>query len=60
MTEILSIPSSYTGIHQFHKYWEKKPLDVVSDIVEKLCPEDGTVIDPFMGYGSIAHYCKRI
>ena len=35
-----------------------KPLTVVMEIVDTLCPENGTVLDPFAGSGTTAIACK--
>lgn len=36
------------------KYWGKKPHNIWSDYIETYCPENGTVLDPFMGSGIVA------
>lgn len=33
------------------KYWGRKPHNIWSDYIEHYCPEDGVVLDPFMGSG---------
>lgn len=36
------------------KYWGKKPHNIWSDFIKCYCPEDGIVLDPFMGSGLVA------
>lgn len=33
------------------KYWGRKPHNIWSDYIQHYCPEDGVVLDPFMGSG---------
>lgn len=33
------------------KYWGRKPHNIWSDYISHYCPEDGIVLDPFMGSG---------
>ena len=33
------------------KYWGRKPHNIWSDYISHYCPEDGVVLDPFMGSG---------
>jgi DNA methylase len=49
--ESLSDPDSYRGLYAFHKYWGKKPAEPVRYLIQHLCPENGLVIDPFLGSG---------
>lgn len=43
-------PAMYTPM----KYWGKKPHNIWSDFIDCYCPEDGVVLDPFMGSGIVA------
>jgi len=42
---------TYTGIYAMHKYWSKKPYNVVRDFIEKYSNQNDVVIDPFCGSG---------
>jgi DNA modification methylase len=42
-------PIGYKGLHAFHKYWGKKPLEPLVYLIDKLTESSGLVIDPFMG-----------
>lgn len=35
-----------------HNYMARKPFNIVSEIIKKLCPENGIVYDPMMGSGT--------
>ena len=45
------IPKSYTGIYSMHKYWSKKPFNVISKYVEEYTKPNDIVLDPFLGSG---------
>lgn len=44
-------PSTYKGIYAMHKYWSKKPPNIVAYLIEKYSKEGDIVLDPFSGYG---------
>lgn len=45
------IPKSYTGIYSMHKYWSKKPFNVVDKYIQTYTKSGDIVLDPFMGSG---------
>lgn len=47
-------PAGYQGLYNFHKYWGKKPSELMRDLVTCLSPQGGLILDPFVGYGAIA------
>lgn len=47
-------PATYKGLQNLHKYWGKKPSDLMAFLVDNFCPKNGSVLDPFMGYGSVS------
>ncbi len=51
-TPVLSA-QRYPPRHTLHKYWGKKPANVVSDYVLRHAPRGGTVLDPFSGSGIV-------
>lgn len=51
-------PTSYTGLQGFHKYWGKKPTDTLSTLIQRLCPPNGVVVDPFLGSGLLTRSCR--
>jgi len=44
-------PSTYKGIYAMHKYWSKKPPNIVAFFIEKYSQKGEVVLDPFSGYG---------
>jgi len=49
--EDADIPKSYTGIYSMHKYWSKKPYNIVRQFILKYSDENDIVLDPFAGSG---------
>jgi DNA modification methylase len=45
------IAESYTGIYGMHKYWSKKPYNILQDFILRYTKEGDIVIDPFCGSG---------
>lgn len=45
------VAESYTGIYGVHKYWSKKPYNIIRDFILRYTKEDDIVIDPFCGSG---------
>jgi DNA modification methylase len=44
-------PFTYKGIYAMHKYWSKKPPNIVAYFIEKYSKKGDIVLDPFSGYG---------
>ena len=42
---------SYKGIYAVHKYWSKKPHNIIRHFIEKYSKEREIVLDPFCGSG---------
>jgi len=42
---------SYTGIYSMHKYWSKKPFNIIRDFVLNYSKKGEIVLDPFCGSG---------
>jgi DNA modification methylase len=45
------VPESYTGMYAMHKYWSKKPFNLVRNLILKYSNKDDIVMDPFCGSG---------
>jgi len=43
--------STYKGIYALHKYWSKKPYNVIRHFILKYTDEGDIVLDPFCGSG---------
>jgi len=46
------VAESYTGIYSMHKYWSKKPFNIIRDFVLKYSHDNEIVFDPFCGSGT--------
>ena len=44
-------PDSYTGFYSMHKYWSKKPHNLVQNLITKYTTKGNIVLDPFCGSG---------
>jgi len=47
-------PVTYKGLYSMHKYWGKKPHNIVRSFIECYTEEGQVVMDPFCGYGVTA------
>lgn len=47
-------PEAHTAEYIWHKYWARKPHNVVRQFIEHYCPPGGIVLDPFSGSGVTA------
>jgi len=45
------VAKPYTGIYAMHKYWSKKPYNVVRDFILRYTNKGEIVLDPFCGSG---------
>lgn len=43
---------THTPEYLMHKYWARKPHNVISDCISKIIKTNGVIIDPFCGSGS--------
>ncbi|MDW8403591.1 DNA methyltransferase [Chloroflexus sp.] len=44
-------PETYTGRYAMHKYWSKKPFNLVSHYIKKYSSLNDIILDPFCGSG---------
>jgi hypothetical protein len=49
--EISHKAKSYTGLYALHKYWGKKPYNIMADFIDKYTSPNEIVLDPFLGSG---------
>jgi len=42
---------SYTDIYHMHRYWSKKPSEVIREYINTYTSKGDIVLDPFCGYG---------
>jgi adenine-specific DNA methylase len=53
-------PETYTGLYGMHKYWSKKPHNLVARYIEKYSKCGEIVLDPFCGSGVAAIESVRL
>jgi len=46
--------------YSWHKYWSRKPANVVSAYLKNLVPENGLVVDPFCGSGVVLFEAQKL
>jgi len=46
--------------YSWHKYWSRKPANVISAYLANLVPEHGIVIDPFCGSGVVLYEAQKL
>ncbi|MFH1306362.1 MAG: DNA methyltransferase [Candidatus Micrarchaeota archaeon] len=44
-------PETYTGIYSMHKYWSKKPFNIIRHFILKYSKKGEIILDPFCGSG---------
>lgn len=44
---------SYKGIYSLHKYWSKKPFNIIREFIQHYTNEGNVVLDPFCGSGVV-------
>ncbi|MEA3340245.1 MAG: DNA methyltransferase, partial [Chloroflexota bacterium] len=45
------LPKTYKGIYAMHKYWSKKPYNLIADYIERFSSPGDIVLDSFCGSG---------
>ncbi|MGA2159624.1 MAG: DNA methyltransferase [Dehalococcoidia bacterium] len=46
--------ASYSAMYLMHKYWSKKPSEIISRYIDTYSKEGDIILDPFSGYGVTA------
>lgn len=54
------IAKTHTAEYSMHKYWARKPHNVLSYFISKIVPENGEVLDPFCGSGVVLHEARKL
>ena len=54
------IAKTHTAEYSMHKYWARKPHNVLSYFIQKIVPENGYVLDPFCGSGVALHEARKL
>ena len=50
-TNFEGIPATYSDIYRMHKYWAKKPSNLINNLIQKYSKKNEIVLDPFCGSG---------
>ena len=59
MKKVMSA-KTHTPEYLLHKYWARKPHNIVSYFINELSPEGGVVLDPLCGSGVSVHEAQKI
>ena len=51
---------THTPEYLLHKYWARKPHNILSSFISELVPENGVVVDPFCGSGVTIHEAQKL
>lgn len=54
------IAKTHTAEYSMHKYWARKPHNVLSYFISQIVPEKGEVLDPFCGSGVVLHEARKL
>lgn len=54
------IAKTHTAEYSMHKYWARKPHNVLAYFISKIVPENGEVLDPFCGSGVVLHEARKL
>ena len=52
--------NTHTPEYLMHKYWARKPHNVISYFIKELVPKNGYVLDPFMGSGVVINEAIKL
>ena len=52
--------ASYTPMYSMHRYWSKKPSEIIGTYIESYTSEGDTILDPFGGSGVTALEALRL
>jgi len=60
MNEIKVISAkTHTPEYLLHKYWARKPHNIIANFLEELLPVGGTILDPFCGSGVVLREAQK-
>ncbi len=51
---------THTPEYLLHKYWARKPHNVISYFISQLVPNEGLIIDPFCGSGVVLRESQKL
>ena len=54
------IAKSHSAEYLMHKYWARKPHNILAYFISKLSPYNGNILDPFCGSGVVLNEAKKL
>lgn len=54
------VAKTHSPEYLLHKYWARKPHNVISYFLSELVPSNGTVLDPFCGSGVVLREAQKL
>ncbi len=51
LPDSIILPETHSPMYLIHKYWARKPANVVAEYIRKYSEEGETILDPFFGSG---------
>lgn len=55
-----ALGETHSSEYSWHKYWSRKPANVIASYLKALVPPDGRVLDPFSGSGVVSRESARL
>lgn len=53
------LAETHTPEYLLHKYWARKPHNIISMFIKELLPNGGVLLDPFCGSGVVLHEAQK-
>ncbi len=54
------VAKTYIGMYNLHKYWARKPANVIDEYIKTYSKPDEIILDPFVGSGTTALEALRL
>ena len=53
LEQLSVVPQAHPSYYMLHKYWGRKPHNLLDDYINLFTKKGDTVLDPFMGSGGV-------
>jgi DNA modification methylase len=60
MISKVMIAKTHTAEYLLHKYWARKPHNIVANFISELVPDNGVVVDAFCGSGVVLRESQKL
>jgi len=60
MNKVFIEAKTHGAEYSWHKYWSRKPSNVISQYLNLLVPQNGLVVDPFNGSGVVLNEAHKL